>query len=251
MRQLEQSYASLKGEIAQRDQTLSELRDNATRYEQMARDYATRYEQVSQLTHALHANLDLRQRQLRDMEAYAAQQAEGIEWLRQEVLAREARLAEIYGSRGWWTLGLYWRARAAIGRLARVPELFDRRALPPPAAEPSGAPSSAVPLVAPNHTPGVEATAEPALANDWLAATPRSRPTTYDVICFSIVDWDFRWQRPQQLMSQFADAGHRVFFVTASRFQAGIGNQFRVRPLRDNVWEVQFAASSQLGGVPH
>src|SRR6185295_19652051 len=29
--------------------------------------------------------------------------------------------------------------------------------------------------------------------------------TTFDVICFSIIDWDFRWQRPQQLLSQFAE----------------------------------------------
>src|SRR6185369_8130000 len=29
---------------------------------------------------------------------------------------------------------------------------------------------------------------------------------TLDVVCFPIIDWDFRFQRPQQLMLQFAAA---------------------------------------------
>jgi len=42
------------------------------------------------------------------------------------------------------------------------------------------------------------------------ADAPFHRP---DVICFSIIDWDFRYQRPQQLVSQFAAHGHRVFYI--------------------------------------
>jgi glycosyltransferase involved in cell wall biosynthesis len=34
-----------------------------------------------------------------------------------------------------------------------------------------------------------------------------------DVVCLSIIDWDFRFQRPQQLMTRFADAGRRVLYV--------------------------------------
>ena len=32
-----------------------------------------------------------------------------------------------------------------------------------------------------------------------------------DVICFPIIDWSFRFQRPQQVATQFARTGHRVF----------------------------------------
>lgn len=39
------------------------------------------------------------------------------------------------------------------------------------------------------------------------------RTEKHDVICLSIVDWDFRFQRPQQLMTRFAEAGHRVLYV--------------------------------------
>jgi hypothetical protein len=38
-----------------------------------------------------------------------------------------------------------------------------------------------------------------------------------DIICCSLFDWHFRYQRPQQMMSQFALAGHRVF-ITARSF---------------------------------
>src|SRR5262250_3080786 len=40
----------------------------------------------------------------------------------------------------------------------------------------------------------------------------KSQTAKPDVICFSIVDWSFRFQRPQQLMAQFAAGGHRVFY---------------------------------------
>lgn len=33
------------------------------------------------------------------------------------------------------------------------------------------------------------------------------------MVCFSSLSWDFLWLRHQELMSRFADAGHRVLFV--------------------------------------
>ena len=43
----------------------------------------------------------------------------------------------------------------------------------------------------------------------------------YDIICFPIIEWDFRFQRPQQLMMQFARAGHRVFYISQNLRQQG------------------------------
>ena len=68
-----------------------------------------------------------------------------------------------------------------------------------------------------------------------------ARPSRYDVISFSIIDWDFRWQRPQQIMSAFADAGHRVFYLSTSRFLPPRKGPFAARRLRDNVWEILLA----------
>ncbi|HMV49056.1 MAG TPA: glycosyltransferase, partial [Blastocatellia bacterium] len=48
---------------------------------------------------------------------------------------------------------------------------------------------------------------------------PTARDARPDIICFSIVDWSFRFQRPQQLMTQFAANGHRVFYISLSKFR--------------------------------
>ena len=49
-----------------------------------------------------------------------------------------------------------------------------------------------------------------------IIASPDKKlsPDKYDVFFFSIIDWDFRIQRPQQMARQFAHAGHRVFYVS-------------------------------------
>ncbi|HKQ73821.1 MAG TPA: glycosyltransferase [Blastocatellia bacterium] len=67
-----------------------------------------------------------------------------------------------------------------------------------------------------------------------------------DVICFSIVDWSFRFQRPQQLMSQFAAAGHRVFYLSATQFRSVYSRpKFQSEPIAENLFEVRIAARSQ------
>jgi hypothetical protein len=35
------------------------------------------------------------------------------------------------------------------------------------------------------------------------------------MVCLPIIEWDFRFQRPQQLMLQFAKHGWRVHYVSA------------------------------------
>src|SRR5688572_20076186 len=64
-----------------------------------------------------------------------------------------------------------------------------------------------------------------------------------DVICFSIVDWNFRYQRPQQIMSQYAAHGHRVFYIRlADTLRAHERPRFRLSKLKENVYEVTLAA---------
>ncbi|MGH9316251.1 MAG: glycosyltransferase, partial [Thermoanaerobaculia bacterium] len=68
------------------------------------------------------------------------------------------------------------------------------------------------------------------------APAPITRDCLYDVVCLPIIEWGFRFQRPQQLMSRFADAGHRVFYV-AEGFRPG-GPAYEIRQKRQNVYEV-------------
>ena len=41
-----------------------------------------------------------------------------------------------------------------------------------------------------------------------------SRPAPFDLVCFPIIDWHFRLQRPQQVLSRFANQGHRIFYLS-------------------------------------
>ncbi|HZR98684.1 MAG TPA: glycosyltransferase [Chloroflexota bacterium] len=54
---------------------------------------------------------------------------------------------------------------------------------------------------------------------DWAAQTAAAAPT-YDVVVFPIIDWNFRFQRPQQIARHFARAGHRVLYL-ATEFRHG------------------------------
>ncbi len=38
----------------------------------------------------------------------------------------------------------------------------------------------------------------------------------YDVIIFSVIDYDFRYQRPQQIADHFVKEGHRVYYINAN-----------------------------------
>jgi 2-polyprenyl-3-methyl-5-hydroxy-6-metoxy-1,4-benzoquinol methylase/GT2 family glycosyltransferase len=63
-----------------------------------------------------------------------------------------------------------------------------------------------------------------------------TKSNTYDVVCFPIIDWDFRFQRPQQLMTRFASDGHRVFYLSQS-FRAS-GEPYVIFEKLHNVYEV-------------
>ena len=68
-------------------------------------------------------------------------------------------------------------------------------------------------------------------------------PGRYDVLCLPIIDWDFRFQRPQQLMSRFAAAGHRVFYVAPSFAEPGAAPT--VTEKAPNVYHVTLAAPAR------
>ncbi|MDQ7857889.1 MAG: glycosyltransferase [Armatimonadota bacterium] len=94
------------------------------------------------------------------------------------------------------------------------------------------------PLLMPSPTVAARASA---------AATPRL--PGYDLILFSSIDWDFRTQRPQHLAAQFADDGHRVFYIGVSF------DHDRVRPhatppglvpVRPNVYDVRLPGPDVL-----
>lgn len=60
-----------------------------------------------------------------------------------------------------------------------------------------------------------------------------------DVIGMPIIDWSYRFQRPQQLLTQFARDGHRVFYL-ATTLQANRAQPIVIE-LAANVWGVRLA----------
>ncbi|HET9794205.1 MAG TPA: glycosyltransferase [Thermoanaerobaculia bacterium] len=122
-----------------------------------------------------------------------------------EKLSRE--LHEIHSSHLWKVAGIYWRLRKWLSP-AR-----GRRGPPEPDLRPEGGDADAV--------------------RETLSS---ARPSACDVICFPIIDWDFRFQRPQQLMRRYATAGHRVFYVSQNFFREG--PPYRLVPREKNVVEV-------------
>jgi GT2 family glycosyltransferase/glycosyltransferase involved in cell wall biosynthesis len=66
-----------------------------------------------------------------------------------------------------------------------------------------------------------------------LARTERQR---YDLICFPIINWDFRFQRPQQLMSRLAAVGHRVFYINQHFLDHG--PPYKLAMKGKNIYEV-------------
>jgi GT2 family glycosyltransferase/glycosyltransferase involved in cell wall biosynthesis len=72
---------------------------------------------------------------------------------------------------------------------------------------------------------------------------------TYDVFCFPVIDWEFRFQRPQQLLTQFARAGHRVFYLRTTFHQ--LGDRPLVREIAARVTGVQLPGPATLNLYQH
>lgn len=184
------------------------------------------------------------EREVTYLRAHSAQQAEGIAWLRQElVVARETRLGKARSRLRNTLASLRIDVRSAYPRMYSRVVIGVGRRLPQPLKNllkkvwnpwPARQTIVDIPAAAPALDPG--------------------ESTTYDIVCFSIIDWSFRWQRPQQLMSRLADAGHRVFFLRTASFLPPGTRTFEAVPLRPNVWEIRLAPPVQFdvynGAIP-
>ncbi len=61
----------------------------------------------------------------------------------------------------------------------------------------------------------------------------------YDVIIFSVIDYDFRYQRPQHFATNFAENGHRVFYVNANFHD---GNN--IKQVKENLYVINISNDS-------
>ncbi|MEZ5402271.1 MAG: glycosyltransferase [Bryobacteraceae bacterium] len=68
------------------------------------------------------------------------------------------------------------------------------------------------------------------------AAAP-VRQRLYDIVILSIVDFEFRFQRPQQIAVRMAERGHRVYWLSPTRLPGS--GLYEATPLRENLWELR------------
>jgi GT2 family glycosyltransferase len=97
---------------------------------------------------------------------------------------RRQKARELVG-RGLWRVGLYPLAAWGWRRMRRIKYRLTRQA-----GDNDPQSQSFSEILADNH------------------------PYGYDVICLPVILWNSRFQRPQQLMDQFARRGHRVFYAS-------------------------------------
>lgn len=173
--------------------------------------------------------------------------SETIEALTAELTARDARINAILSSRAWqWAS---WAGNLRRSYLSPAYEFFRRFHRNGNAKKPATTLQKNPDLV-----PRIQSLS-PLEESLRLLPTPRLKTVSRasetpamssprpDVICFSIVDWNFRYQRPQQIISQFAAHGHRVFYIRLDKVLPGhFSPRFSLSKLKENVYEVTLAA---------
>jgi len=140
----------------------------------------------------------------------------------------ERELASIHESKWWKLASLYWNARRSIIRLLRW---FARSA------------RQAMPVAIKRRLRWLQSSGQvlsgsiPNLVRQNSEVPPPG--PGYDVLCLPIIDWEFRFQRPQHLMLGLAARGHRVF-VVRTLFHGHKGHA-RVERLGKNVFGLRVA----------
>ena len=64
-----------------------------------------------------------------------------------------------------------------------------------------------------------------------------------DIILFPIIDWYYRYQRPQQLADQLAKLGHRIFYIRTGFYEA---KWPQIRKIKDNIYSVKLARDERM-----
>jgi GT2 family glycosyltransferase/glycosyltransferase involved in cell wall biosynthesis len=210
----------------------------------------------------LSAELDVRAERIASLSAELETRAQETEAQQQtiyaltaELTAREARLSAVLNSNAWrwanrgsrvkrrYLMPLYdwFRHTSGNGLVARTLDHKhtqsnrEARSLSVPKLKTLDDPYQSVTLLSATEPKQLSAVAS-------RLPSPTLLPRV-DVICFSIIDWDFRYQRPQQVMSQFAEFGHRVFYIRCSQtLPLNESERFSLNKLKENLYEVTLAA---------
>jgi GT2 family glycosyltransferase/SAM-dependent methyltransferase len=245
----EEMLGPLTAELENRQAAIARLSDEIAKQGETLKSQTAQLEETARQAHSLQSKLGIAEEQLAEKErAVSSLQAAVLEG-EQEIASLDMQLAEkrrtiqrlsgelerITSSLGWRILSLYgpikYRYLLPVYRLLK---LMPPKKGPQPdsAVAPVGRVEASTPLLS-----GAE-DRETSRSGTVVARHPyiNYESNAYDVVCFPIIDWDFRFQRPQQLMSRFAVAGHRVFYIKPG-FRAS-GEPYRLEEKAANIYEV-------------
>ncbi len=218
----------LRCEIAERDKALLVAIEQAADKERQAGSL------IDQLAHK---NEEIRALSLKTIEVEGRARSLSIELigkekaiksLEKELAATSAKLETITQSLGWRILSRYGRVKYRY-----LLPLYKALQLPPYNTGKKGGPKTQTtwePGQGVQYSGG--STEGPAERSRLLPG--RLQSNSHDIVCFPIIEWDFRFQRPQQLMLQFAAAGHRVFYLS-HRFHSS-GPAFTLEQKEENIY---------------
>jgi GT2 family glycosyltransferase len=150
-----------------------------------------------------------------------------------ELSTRTNELHQIKQSFGWRMLSRYGQFK-----YRRLLPMYRMLKLPPYSRNREGGEQESDQL----NGQGTQNPFEPGSGTEQVAIPLESN--AYDVICFPIIEWDFRFQRPQQMMSRFAEAGHRVFYVKQTFSPSGPA--YKVHEKIKNIYEVSLRGPSRV-----
>jgi GT2 family glycosyltransferase/glycosyltransferase involved in cell wall biosynthesis len=227
-RELAQAEQRATRELRERDAEFVALRAQLAEH---ARELALAYEQLA-----------VRERQVNNFSEQLALSAQDSERARAEMrgLRMEAeKLQRLMRSRSWrWTRPMRVLARALGGRWSaddsrEMRKAFQRLGGARPAEMLDAETGNAAVPSAPAPSPALKL-AEPM---DGLA----------DVFVWAVIDWDFRFQRPQHLAKALAQRGHRTFYIS-NNFVDSTQPGCRIDPLDDS--GRLFQVNLNLEGAP-
>ena len=212
--------------------------------EQAVQGLSSKLGQKEQETQSLSAQLAQLSTQLaqkdQDLQSLSTQLAQKD----QDLQSLSTQLAQITTCTGWRLLQLLWGIRLWLAPRNSRRERAAYLALRAIQVWKNDGLRSAV-RKARRHvdTPVLAPSPPGAAAPPVVVGSTAPRPATHDVIVFPVIDWDFRFQRPQHIAMRFANAGHRVFYVRTT-FQ--LKGRAETRSIQEGIFDVRLPAPDPL-----
>jgi len=204
----------LQAQVAEKEQAVQGLSAQVAQGEDATAALQAQVAEKEQAVQGLSAQVAQHEQAVQGLSAQVAQRDEAVAALQAQVAAKEQAVQGLSAQVAQRDVG-----SAKLGERVSPGDFYESLTLVP------GPRQEELPIILGNHP-------------------PLTRIRRADVICFSIIDWDFRYQRPQQIMSQFAAHGHRVFYISTSRFElSDTTRPLAVRTIKENVYEVRLAAN--------